>query len=75
MTRFLAATVLAVLPSVSLAGGPTELALVGGTVVDVDHSGETTADLVDSTVLVRDNLIAAVGPRSDVAIPLDNESC
>ena len=69
MTRFLAATVLAVLPSVSLAGNPAELALVGATVVDVDNFGETTADLTDSTVLVHDQLIAAVGPRSDVAIP------
>jgi hypothetical protein len=69
MIRFVAATMLAVLPSVTLAGNPTELALVGGTVLDVDNFGETTADLVDSTVLVRDQLIAAVGPRSDIEIP------
>ena len=64
-----AATLLAVLVSVSLAGNPTGLALVGGTVVDVANFGETTADLVDSTVLIHDQFIAAVGPRSDVAIP------
>jgi len=46
MTWFLAATALAVLPSVSLAEHPTELALVGATIVDVDNFGETTADLV-----------------------------
>jgi len=68
MTRFLAATVLAVLPSVSLAGNPTELALVGGTIVDLDNFGETTADLVDSTVLIHGQLIAAVGPRRDIVI-------
>jgi hypothetical protein len=39
--------------------------------VDVDDFGQTTADLVDSTVLIADRLIAAVGPRSDVAIPPD----
>jgi len=69
MTRFLAAAVLTVLPCATFGGSHTELALVGGTVIDVDNFGETTADLVDSTVLVRDQLIAAVGPRSGVAIP------
>ena len=69
MTRFLAATVLAVLPCVSLAGTPVELALVGATVVDVGNFGETTADLADATVLIHDQLIAAVGPRSAIVIP------
>jgi len=43
MTRFLAATVFAVQASVSLAGNTEDLALVGGTVVDVDNFGETGA--------------------------------
>jgi hypothetical protein len=69
LSRFLAALVLAVLPSVSLAGDPTELALVGATVIDVDNLGETSADLPDSTVLIRDKLITAVGPRTAIPIP------
>jgi hypothetical protein len=69
MTRFLAATALAVQASVGLAGNTGDLALVGATVVDVDNFGQTNADLVDATVLVHGQLIAAVGPRRDVTIP------
>jgi Amidohydrolase family len=71
MTKFLMATVLAVLSSVASAGNSTELALVGGTVLDVANFGSTTADLVDATVLIHDQMIAAVGPRRDVVIPPD----
>ncbi|HUN73210.1 MAG TPA: amidohydrolase family protein [Steroidobacteraceae bacterium] len=66
--RLIAAGVLAMLATVSLAG-PPEVALVGGTLIDVDNFGETTADLVDSTVLIRGEVIVAVGRRSQVAIP------
>jgi len=69
MSRLLAATLFAVLPALSLAANTTVLALVGGTVIDVDNLGETSADLVDSTVLVRDQVIAAVGKRSEIQIP------
>jgi Amidohydrolase family len=69
MARFLATMLVAVLPPACLAGNPVELALVGGTVVDLDKFGETTADLVDSTVLIQGQLIAAVGPRREIAIP------
>lgn len=50
-------------------GAPEDLALVGGTVVDTGNFGATTADLVDATVVVHEQLIVAVGPRSQVPIP------
>lgn len=69
MRGFFRAALLAAIPSLTLAANPADLALVGGTVVDVGNFGETHADLVDATVLVHDRLIAAVGPRSQVSIP------
>jgi hypothetical protein len=45
------------------------LALVGGTVLDLAQGGREAQDLKDATVLVRDGLIAAVGPRASVALP------
>ncbi|UAK22917.1 amidohydrolase family protein [Sphingomonas nostoxanthinifaciens] len=44
---------------------PSIVALVGGTVVDVDTGRETP----NATVLVQDGKIAAVGPGSSVAVP------
>ena len=69
MIRLFTAAVHAVLPSMSLAANPTEPALVGGTVVDVDNFGETTAHLVDSTVLIHDQLITA--PVDSLRFSLD----
>jgi imidazolonepropionase-like amidohydrolase len=46
-------------------------AFTGATVVDV--IGETCAP--DQTVLVRDGRISVVGPRADVAIPRDADTC
>jgi Amidohydrolase family len=69
MSRFLAAALPAFLSAASLAANAMDFALVGGTVIDVGSLGETSADLDDCTVLVRDQLIVAVGKRSDVVIP------
>jgi hypothetical protein len=54
---------------VSFAANSTELALVGGTVLNVANFGGTTADLVDATAVIHDQMIAAVGPRRDIVIP------
>ena len=45
------------------------LAIVGATVVDTADFGRRGADLEDATVLVEGDRIAAVGPRSEVAVP------
>src|SRR5436309_5443771 len=47
------------------------LVLTGGTIVDVSHSGKTTADIRDSVVVIRDGRIVAAGPRKKTAIPRD----
>src|SRR5438067_742357 len=47
------------------------LVLTGGTIVDVSHSGKTTADIRDSVVVIRDGRIIAAGPRKKTAIPRD----
>jgi imidazolonepropionase-like amidohydrolase len=49
----------------------TSAAFTGATVVDV--IGETCA--TDQTVLVSDGCISEVGPRADVAIPRDADTC
>ncbi|HEY8180953.1 MAG TPA: amidohydrolase family protein [Thermoanaerobaculia bacterium] len=47
------------------------LVLTGGTIVDVSHSGKSTADVRDSVVVIRDGRIVAAGPRKKTAIPSD----
>jgi hypothetical protein len=47
------------------------LVLTGGTIVDVSHSGKTTADVRDSLVVIRDGRIEAAGPRKKIGIPAD----
>ncbi len=47
------------------------LVLSGGTIVDVSHSGKTTADVRDAVVVIRDGRIVAAGPRKKIAIPAD----
>ncbi len=44
-------------------------ALVGGTVIDLSNWGRSAHDLHDAVVLIHDNRIADVGPRSSVTIP------
>ena len=51
--------------------GAESLALVGGTVIDVADWGRSTADIEDAVVLVRDDVIVAVGPRAEVEISAD----
>lgn len=46
-----------------------DLVLAGGTLVDVSGFGNSTADIKDSVVLIREGRIAAAGPRSEVKIP------
>jgi hypothetical protein len=47
------------------------LVLTGGTIVDVSHSGKSTADVRDSVVVIRDGRIVAAGSRKKIAIPPD----
>ena len=51
-------------------GVPNTLAIVGGTVVDV----ETGDGLTDAVVLIEGNRISAIGPRVDVRIPAGTRS-
>jgi hypothetical protein len=46
-----------------------DIALVGGTVVDVADYGNSAHDLHDATVLIHDRLIVAVGARGSVNVP------
>jgi len=47
------------------------VALVGGTLVDVSHSGHSTQDIHDVVVMLRGDKIEHVGPRASVKIPKD----
>lgn len=44
-------------------------ALVGGTVIDLGDWGRSAHDLHDAVVILHDNRIAEVGPRSTVVVP------
>lgn len=57
-------------PAMGEASKPaTTTALVGATVVDVSDFGHGSHDLPDSTVLIKEGLIEAVGRRSQIAVP------
>jgi hypothetical protein len=47
----------------------SDIALVGGTLVDVDHAGSSTDDQVNVTILIHDGIITAVGPRGSIKVP------
>jgi Amidohydrolase family len=47
------------------------LVLDGGTLVDVRGFGDSTLDIPDAVVILRDGRIAAAGPRDGIAIPAD----
>ena len=47
----------------------TVIAFVGGTVVDVSAFGKSSADIRNSTVVVENGRIIAVGPRDSTQIP------
>lgn len=46
-----------------------DLVLAGGTLIDVSSFGNSTADVKDSVIVLRDGKVAAAGPRSEVNIP------
>lgn len=46
-----------------------DLALVGGTVIDVVHGDQDAHDLRNATVLVHDGRITALGPRRTLKVP------
>jgi hypothetical protein len=48
-----------------------DIALIGGTIVDVNDGGRSANDLQDATLLIRGRLIVAVGKRSDVRVSPD----
>ncbi len=52
---------------VSALGAQDPIAFVGGTA----YTGDATPPIVDAVVVVRDGIIAAVGPRSSTPIPAD----
>ena len=60
---------LSVLALVAPAAAGEMLALVGGTVIDVDDWGRSEEDLEDAVVLVEDGTISAVGRRNEIEIP------
>jgi hypothetical protein len=67
--RFLQSLVLLLmLPGAAAA---RDLVLAGGTLIDVSDFGNSTADVKDSVVLIREGKIAAAGPRNEVKIPAD----
>ncbi len=45
------------------------VAIVGGTLIDVNNFGHSTNDIADSVVLIRDGVIAAAGAASQIKIP------
>src|SRR5579862_10060467 len=45
------------------------VAVVGGTLIDVSNYGHSTNDIADSVVLIRNGMIAAAGPASQISIP------
>jgi len=47
------------------------LALTGGTIIDVSHAGQRTADIHNAVVVIREGRIVAAGPRKTTAIPAD----
>jgi hypothetical protein len=46
-------------------------AIVGGTLVDVTNFGDSTEDISQSVVLIRDGRIIAVGDLKDIRVPAD----
>lgn len=46
-----------------------DLAIVGGTIIDVAHFGQSTADRTGQTILVTGGQITAVGPSAQITIP------
>ncbi len=46
-----------------------DLAIVGGTIIDVSDLGRGTTDHTGQTVLIEDGFITAVGPSAEVEIP------
>lgn len=50
---------------------PKEIALVGGTLLDVSDFGRSSADIQDAVVVLRGDEIVAAGPREKVKIPPD----
>ena len=58
-----------VLLTASLVALADDLALVGGTVIDVAHADRTARDLHDATVLIHDGRVIALGPRRTVKVP------
>jgi len=64
------ALAVALSPLVPASGEPPRpLVLTGATLIDVSSFGNSTADIKDSVVVIRDGKIAAAGPRSAVKIP------
>jgi hypothetical protein len=60
---------LASLLAASTAPAPKEIALVGGTLLDVSGFGRSSADIQDAVVVLRGDEIVAAGPRASVKIP------
>ena len=51
------------------AAAARDLVLTGGTLVDVSSFGDSTADIKDSVIVLRDGRITAAGLRNEVQIP------
>lgn len=46
-----------------------QVAIVGGTIIDISNGGSSTNDIVDSVVLIEGDEIKAVGRRGEIQIP------
>ncbi len=66
---FLVCTLALVLGSVLSWSQPTPLVLSGGTVIDLTNWGRSANDIHDAVVIIHDNKITEVGPRSTITIP------
>jgi imidazolonepropionase-like amidohydrolase len=47
-----------------------KLAIVGGTLIDLDNYGHSANDIANSVVLIDEGRIIAVGPASQLPVPL-----
>jgi hypothetical protein len=72
MASLLALTLGAMVLSTPAIAKDGDVAVVGGTLVDVGNAGNSTHDIPDAVVLIRGGLIAKAGRRGKVAIPSDS---
>jgi hypothetical protein len=68
LLRFISASFI-LLISLAVSAQTNIIALKGATIIDVENFGQSTNDIKNSVVLVRDNEIIAAGPFEKITIP------